>query len=615
MNDNICKILISYHKKDYLFGDNILTPIHVGRAISNENEWLSENMIGDNTGENISLKNASYNEMTSVYWAWKNYNDLGNPDWVGFMHYRRHFLFSDGDKPYYEFFDLDETYLDKIGYSEDRILEYLENIDFLTVKPHWRVSMYEHFKNNHKISDLDLVVELLEETYPEYKKAAQTYLSGTNAYFCNMFIFKRETFFEYASWMFDLLEQFEEKVDLTGKRLFISEWLTGIFIQKMIDDGKKGKFLPTSFVEGIHSIPVVMAADSGYAMPMSVTVASLLENAQPNTHYDIYLMVPEDFSNDLKRKFFLYMQLYPRCTINFINMGLSFQDVTITTQHLTKVSFYRLKIPELLSHCNKCIYIDVDTIVYKDLSTLFRTSLAEYYIAGVKAAGYHFEESKRFHQERLNLPNVDEYINAGILLMNLELIRQDRIYEKFEELSKQKFSSEDQDIINVSCFGNIKCLPPRYNSMTKYYYKKDSKILCDEKVLSVYKKNEIMEAINNPTIIHYADKRKPWKDNAVPFYDIWSRFEKISVIREQNTATTHSDSQKNSDTINYELRKVKNELAFAQQEIKDIRKSATYRLGRFITFIPRKMRSGKRCLKENGLSYTLSRLKQKILFR
>ena len=68
------KILLSYHKKDILFKDNILTPIHAGREIAvktkDQNDenlvWLLENTMGDNTGDNISTKNPLYNEMTTV---------------------------------------------------------------------------------------------------------------------------------------------------------------------------------------------------------------------------------------------------------------------------------------------------------------------------------------------------------------------------------------------------------------------------------------------------------------------------------------------------------------------------------------------------------------------
>ena len=62
------KILIAYHKESLLIKDDVFCPIQVGRAVSN----TKLDMIGDNTGENISEKNPIYCEMSAVYWAWKN---------------------------------------------------------------------------------------------------------------------------------------------------------------------------------------------------------------------------------------------------------------------------------------------------------------------------------------------------------------------------------------------------------------------------------------------------------------------------------------------------------------------------------------------------------------
>lgn len=94
------KILISYHKPSELFKDEIYTPIHLGRVLAmaenkdgkmseTDFKWLCKNMIGDDTGENISHLNHYFNEMTGVFWAWKNYDKLSNPDYIGFASYRR----------------------------------------------------------------------------------------------------------------------------------------------------------------------------------------------------------------------------------------------------------------------------------------------------------------------------------------------------------------------------------------------------------------------------------------------------------------------------------------------------------------------------------------------
>ena len=102
------KILVGYHKPAELLKDDILTPIHLGRALATEAskdgniskddyKWMCENMIGDDTGDNISYLNRYLNELTGIYWAWKNYDKLGNPDYIGYVHYRRLFLFDERD--------------------------------------------------------------------------------------------------------------------------------------------------------------------------------------------------------------------------------------------------------------------------------------------------------------------------------------------------------------------------------------------------------------------------------------------------------------------------------------------------------------------------------------
>ena len=80
------KILICCHKESKLPKDEKYFPIHVGKALSN----MDLGIEGDDTGDNISLKNGSYCELTGMYWAWKN---LKGVDVIGLCHYRRFFDF------------------------------------------------------------------------------------------------------------------------------------------------------------------------------------------------------------------------------------------------------------------------------------------------------------------------------------------------------------------------------------------------------------------------------------------------------------------------------------------------------------------------------------------
>ena len=72
------KICVATHKKYWMPEDEVYLPLHVGRA-GKENLGY----MGDNTGDNISYKNANYCELTGLYWAWNNLDC----EYFGLCHY------------------------------------------------------------------------------------------------------------------------------------------------------------------------------------------------------------------------------------------------------------------------------------------------------------------------------------------------------------------------------------------------------------------------------------------------------------------------------------------------------------------------------------------------
>ena len=68
MSKNI-KIFISCHKRCNFLKNKYVSPIQVGAALSSER---FEDMEHDDEGENISILNPMYCELTAQYWAWKN---------------------------------------------------------------------------------------------------------------------------------------------------------------------------------------------------------------------------------------------------------------------------------------------------------------------------------------------------------------------------------------------------------------------------------------------------------------------------------------------------------------------------------------------------------------
>ena len=287
--------------------------------------------------------------------------------------------------------------------------------------------------------------------------------------------------------------------------------------REMGDAHQQSKFMENYEIDISASdetaIPIVMAADENYAMPMCVAMNSILESKAAKTNYIFYLMIPEKFQETACAKYDELLKRYPGTTIEYLVMGSLFADISLHIPHITTPTYYRLLISEMLLNYDKCIYLDADVLICDDLTELYNFDLGSNYIAGVKAAGYHLPDGNIKYCEKIGIPSIDQYVNAGVLLLNLRELRVNGIHSKFVELTSKHMPTQDQDIINIVCYNHIAFLPFKYNAMPKLLYEKIT-----EQVFSV---QEIEEARSNPVIIHYADKLKPWNGFFGPFFDRW----------------------------------------------------------------------------------------------
>lgn len=214
-NFNKIVILVATHKPDKVYQDDIYTPIHVGRAVSKYKDEMAE-IIGDDTGDNISEKNPFYCELTACYWAWKN---LKNIEYVGLCHYRRYF---------------EERITVK---NIDRLLN--SNYDIILPSAiHLPATLFYKFKG---LTDEDRVIffKVMEEFYPEYYETAVDYImNGNKDYAFNMFFCSWKIFSQMMEFVFGFLSCTEKYVKLqpytNGRRIFgyFSEYLIPIFCLK-----------------------------------------------------------------------------------------------------------------------------------------------------------------------------------------------------------------------------------------------------------------------------------------------------------------------------------------------------------------------------------------------
>ena len=281
-----------------------------------------------------------------------------------------------------------------------------------------------------------------------------------------------------------------------------------------INDYLKYENILINFKDTHLTIPIVLSSDDNYVPYMYTTIISLLENKKKNTFYAFYLLVPLKFSKSNIKKILSIANNYT-CYFYFINMDEKiFKNIIMKIPHITKPTYYRLLIGDLLpNEIDKCIYLDADLCICKDLSELYNIDLKDNYIGGVVSPIYYFYE--QIHCKRLNLPSMKQYLNAGMLIFNLKKIRKDNMTKIFFELSKRNYESQDQDVLNVACYGKILTLPPKFNAQVLKL--KENNPLLKE----LYSDKDIIEAKESPFIIHYSNKRKPWNSIGIYMENYW----------------------------------------------------------------------------------------------
>ena len=262
------------------------------------------------------------------------------------------------------------------------------------------------------------------------------------------------------------------------------------------------------------TIPIVLSSDNEYSPFMYTTMVSILENQNKTSYYIFFLLVPFNFSKKFEKEILTLNYKY-KCNIKFIYIkNETFGDAIMNIPTINNIKLYKLFIGYLLPiEIEKCIYLDTDVCVSKDLSELFNIELKDNYIAGVISPDHAFSE--KYNCKRLNLPSMKQYIDVGVLVMNLKQIRKDNMTKKFIALSKKNYHSQEQDALNVACYGKIITLSPKYNVQVKIFQENNPLLA------KLYNSQDIIEARTSPYIVHYSDKNEPWNSLGVYMEKYW----------------------------------------------------------------------------------------------
>lgn len=273
---------------------------------------------------------------------------------------------------------------------------------------------------------------------------------------------------------------------------------------------------------------IVYASDHNLEDIATVSIISLLENNK-DEEINIYFL-DAGVSDMFKDNFAKFI------ANRYLGVKIIFIDVK---QYLGKLvgimpamgqsygTYSRLFIVEILpGEIDTCLYIDCDTIVNSYIGDIFngRHDFPIYMCYDMMSVN---------HKNQIGLCKDDPYFNAGILLLNLDSLRELGFssFVKNEIKTNHNYRFHDQDILNVILKGNIGVLPLFYNVQSPYYFFRTSKLCCfafDMVEDIFYKEQEYSEALSEPRIVHFTSVHiipRPWfKNSNHPRKDVFNKY-------------------------------------------------------------------------------------------
>ena len=288
-----------------------------------------------------------------------------------------------------------------------------------------------------------------------------------------------------------------------------------------------------------REIPIFFTIDNGYAPFLAVALNSAIKNSNKNRHYKAIVLY-EGLSDENKKK--LSSLQTDNFEIELTEMKANFEALDdrmsnrLRCDYFTLTIYFRLFIPAMFPQYDKGIYIDSDVVCTTDLGKLFDIEIGDNFIGACNDLSIADIPPLVAYTENAVGVKKHEYINSGVLLMNLKKMRECDFEGHFLNLlNEYHFDSiaPDQDYLNAICNGKIYYLDESWDTMPND------------------KKPELLKT----NVIHYNLFTKPWCYDNVQYSEQFWNYAKdsgyLSEIKAYKEA--YSDEQKKADSECLEL--------------------------------------------------------------
>ena len=278
-----------------------------------------------------------------------------------------------------------------------------------------------------------------------------------------------------------------------------------------------------------EKVTVLFAVNNGYAPYLGVTLASLVEHSGKR-EYELIILY-HDLSERNRELLERIIDQFGhesagRFQLRFMEMPVSMADYNFAPGYksLSVECWYRLFAPSLFPEYDKILWLDADTLMRTDVAELFAVNMDDNWIA---ACRWDYGIIGLLERERLmktpNLTNYftkvlgirkpkENYVNSGVLLLNLRAMREQNVQEKLLQAAQNPaMHFHDQCAINMVCQGHIHYVDSVWNGLVSYNL---------NELPPKYRKKALLDR-KNRKIIHWAANQKPWRIPLVTGADEW----------------------------------------------------------------------------------------------
>ena len=276
-------------------------------------------------------------------------------------------------------------------------------------------------------------------------------------------------------------------------------------------------------------IPIVASSDDNYAYPLGVMFISLLENTRAPERFHLFV-VDGGIRSQKKQQLTDSVNQY-NSQLTFLNVNSDLYANFPTSAHISAPAYYRISIPELFdTSVERVIYLDCDLVIKADLQALWQQTLDGYAVGAVENISSSTYRASGLDQQ--------DYFNSGVLLIDLQRWREQRIPEKiraFKQEHPELICTNDQCALNGVFRGDWKRLPLHWNHQSGLF--RSSKQVKRLKLHADFEKS-----LWSPNIIHYIGWSKPWLMPCYhPLAGEYRRYRKLSNFMADHPIETHTD--------------------------------------------------------------------------